>query len=445
MQDLVKLATAAFHSSICLSGKIPTRAAGILNGDSLQARVEGDFDMEDTAKENSYWVQERNGYKTSEGVNERNFGMRDDLDTETTDLEWESFKTSFGDVHVLLPPPTVLQPIAILHFVGGTFFGSAPTIWYKELLEDLVKQSPIAIIASTIPVTLLQSPLQHVDLARRIEKQFQFAWREVLVDEYGEEIERVPTCAVGHSLGARLLVVGSTLDPLKSRSRKSHQPPPYRSCVLISFTNYGASAGIPGIYQLNRISKRMEQEKKQHSRRHGQSRRTGFSSDRGGRGYDDEDFDEWDDERFVSDLQEGLREQASRVKEALTPRSRDLEFYPTPDQLWAAIGEEQRYTVPQSLIVQFDDDRVDQSAKLATVLRNSTDLKYCRLRGNHLTPISIADSSEWNRSWFARLNSSLGSVFWKLLSGKKRSRTNQQSLLALRQSLSRYITEVVTK
>ena len=80
------------------------------------------------------------------------------------------------------------------------------------------------------------------------------------------------------------------------------------------------------------------------------------------------------------------REQATRVKTALTPASKELEFYPSPDQLWQALKEDGRYTIPNTLVIQFDQDAIDQSPRLTDCLLESTDIKYCRLKGNHLTP-----------------------------------------------------------
>jgi hypothetical protein len=176
-------------------------------------------------------------------------------------MEWERIQTDAGVVHVLLPPQTVLLPTCVIHFTGGTFFGSAPNLWYRQLLQDIVKNTQAAVIATSIPVTLLQSPLQHVKLAKKVQRQFQTAWTDVLLDEYGETLQNVPVCGLGHSLGARLMVVLATLGalPASGSGRKPRiTPPPYKSAVLVSFTNYGAAAGIPGIYQLNKASRRME-------------------------------------------------------------------------------------------------------------------------------------------------------------------------------------------
>lgn len=153
-------------------------------------RTEGSFDV------SPYWNDEDDFERPSDEY------VEDDYDTLDRDvMEWESCPTEAGNAHVLLPPPSVALPSCIIHFTGGTLFGSAPNLWYRQLLEDIVRHTQSAVVASSIPVTLLQSPLQHVSLGKKIQRQFQTAWREVLLDEYGEDLENVPVCGMGHSLG----------------------------------------------------------------------------------------------------------------------------------------------------------------------------------------------------------------------------------------------------
>jgi len=380
-----------------------------------------------------YWNQ-----ASQDGEYYQDLGGYNVQESEDT-MEWEKCMTEAGTVQVLLPPPSVDLPTTIIHFVGGTFFGSAPKLWYKQLLEDIVKHTQAAVVASSIPVTLLQSPLQHISLSKQIQRQFQTAWREVLLDEYGKDIQKLPVCGLGHSLGSRLLIVLATLGTLPDRPM---QPPLYKSYMLISFTNYGAGAGIPGIYQLNKASRRVERQKAGESgSRPRRKRRDDDWMDK-----DDDYDDDWDEDwgEIFADLQDGLKEQVGRVQTALTPRSKDLEFYPSPEQLWKALTEGKRYTVPETLIIQFDDDEVDQSAKLANALLESSSVKFSRLRGTHLTPVS-AQNTDKDKAWLQQINSRAGRILWKVLTGRRQLRSNEEALRDLRQSIARYITEIVTK
>lgn len=363
-----------------------------------------------------------------------------DLDDEMFQLKWEACPTDAGTAHVLLPPPTQRLPTCIIHFVGGTFFGSTPHVWYHQLLEDLVRHSSAAIVATSIPVTVLQSPLQHVELAKKLRQQFQAAYRQVLVDEYegGTDDDRgllrdVPLCGLGHSLGARLLVVAATLPPTsRSRSGVHRTSFSYKSLILMSFTNFGASAGIPGVGSLYRASRKVEQRQDRDSSRPGRRRsgsRKGMDDDRDLYDDDDEDFDE---AGLWKELTDVVRESARWIQSSLTPDSSQLEFYPTPAQLWAAVsptdasgGGGGRYRTPQTLLIQFDQDRVDQSARFAAAVRECSDVKFCRLRGNHLTPLSPNPQSE--------------------VVGWSRRMMDPHVMGDLRRSVVRFLTEVVTK
>lgn len=394
-------------------------------------------DDDDDTDDDAYW--EESPYEKKQGNrNQRSYtddsyfeeGYVDDEDDEESgdDLDWEECDN--GSTFVVLPPSYVSQPTAVLHFCGGTIFGSSPKLWYGPLLEGIVRATNCAIVATCIPVTVLQSPLQHVTLSRKLQRQFQSAYVEILEDEYGQNVmEDIPIVALGHSLGSRLLAVLATLAPPKNAAA-----PPYTSYILMSFTNYGASASIPGIQQLLSSRRTIDEGR-------------GTPPPRRGRRWDSFDADDAfgdEIEELIDDLQGSVREQSGKVRDALTPLPEDLEFFPSPNQLWDALGKDKRYTVPQTLIVQFDDDEVDQSAKLALSLTDSTDIKYTRLRGNHLSPVSVQAK---DGSWL-EFPSRASKVLWKVMRGKsikKRTPTESKTMRDLRQSIARYITEVATK
>lgn len=444
------------------------------------------------------------------------------VDPAETQLDWESCSDGLGsEALVLLPPASVRRPTAVLHFVGGTFFGSAPKLWYRTFLEGVVRNTQAAVVVTPIPVTLFRSPLRHVTLAKRLRTALETAWYAVLEDEYGTEtLQDVPLCGIGHSLGARLLTVLTTMDrnrrPSRSSSSSSGGPPPYKAMCLISFSNYGASAGIPGVATLLGQARRQEQkakkngEGKEKRRRRWSSRPNGANGARknnddddgddyyyyggggGGPGdrkkyrngndgnYDDNNYDDDEDEEdwaeVMDDLSELLREQADRVRTALTPRPEDLEFVPTPDELWSALGATEggrggrdgrgsRYSVNRTLVVQFDDDPIDQSSKLAQLLHdtNSSDVRFARLRGTHLTPVTAAGwggeeegAGEEGAATAAAaavppdpgwldLPSRASATIWRAVRGRSKTRGQEVAMRDLRQSVVAYITEVVTK
>jgi hypothetical protein len=363
------------------------------------------------------------------------------VDPKETQLDWEVCSDGTTEALVLLPPEAAERPTAIVHFVGGTFFGSTPKLWYRTFLEGLVRNTQCAIIITPIPVTLLKSPLQHTSLSQKLGRAFENAWNVILEDEYGD-LSDVPVCGIGHSLGARLLVVLATLNQNKP---KGPVPiPPYKSFALISFTNYGASAGIPGVSTLLRQSKKQEQVttvtgERQRRKTAQRARQDWWIDDE----YNDDVDEDWVE--LVDDIQELIQEQATRVKTALTPKSEDLEFFPTPDMLWKAVKEDQRYCVPETLVVQFDDDPIDQSSKLAQILQetNSSDVKFARLRGTHLTPISISEGD--TAGGWLELTSKASKTVWKAIRGRSKTKVQEAAMRDLRQSIARYITDVVTK
>eukprot|EP00977_Amphora_coffeiformis_P019633 scaffold7349_cov173-Amphora_coffeaeformis.AAC.114 len=415
----------------------PRRIPGLYDT-SIRARSYDYYDDVEPSLENRYYDDEPY-WEYSSKITDQDIYANGESDYLADDkLDWETCSTDAGTAHILLPPPSVDRPTIVLHFVGGTFFGSSPSIWYRRILEEIVQNTQAAVIATSIPVTLWQSPLQHVRLSRQIERQFQTAWREVLLDEYGEELTKVPVCGLGHSLGSRLLTVLATLseaDPATTEKRPKWKPPNYSSYILVSFTNYGAGAGIPGIYQLNRASRRLEREAQEEKQRKKTRRRDDF--------YDD-DFDDEDWSEILDDLQTIFQEQAGKVRRVLTPDSKELEFFPSPEQLWKALTFDRRYKIPETLAVQFDDDEIDQSAKLVTVLKGDSNFRFARLRGTHLTPVAIGDTSKEKKAWYD-INSRAGKTLAKIILGKRRKESNEQASRELRQTITSYITEVASR
>ena len=372
---------------------------------------------------NDYWEEDDFDLDNESRSNKVAIGI-DDIYNEVQSLDWEECDDGCW---VLLPPSYVTTPTAIVHFCGGTVFGSSPKLWYGPLLEGLVRATSCVVIATAIPITLVENPLQHVLLSRKLQRQFQSAYVNVVEDEYGD-VSEVPVVALGHSLGSRLLAVLATLAPPKNAAA-----PPYKSYILMSFTNYGASASIPGVQQLIKSRNRLDSPETRPKRQRRKSE------------YDDVDDDMFDDEldEILDEIQESLWEQTSKVRDALTPLSEDLEFYPSPDQLWDALSKDKRYSVPETLIVQFDADEVDQSAKLAAILTNSSNVRYARLRGDHLSPVAVEAK---DGSWLD-LPSKATKALLKLIRGRstREKATDTAIMRDLRQTIARYITDVATK
>lgn len=165
---------------------------------------------------------------------------------------------------------------------------------------------------------------------------------------------------------------------------------------------------------------------------------------------------------------------------------KELEFQPTPTQLWD--GLTMNYKVVNTLLVQFDKDNIDQSSKLATIIadskdpnevvqkdKNSTvvendvknknagsaeefptdveifepDVKFARLRGTHLTPVSYSDTfivQAFKRA--ASIDQILSEAIqeeadYRPKSKSKRKLIKNQDSDNLSKSIAKYITDVI--
>jgi Protein of unknown function (DUF1350) len=147
-----------------------------------------------TMDDDSYWDDENDEDATPKKSNQNErgglykvqFDAATEIDPKETQLDWEVCSDGETEALVLLPPEAVERPSAVLHFVGGTFFGSLPKIYYRSFLEGLVRNTQCAVVVTPIPVTLLRSPLQHISLGRKLQSSFETAWKSVLEDEYGD-------------------------------------------------------------------------------------------------------------------------------------------------------------------------------------------------------------------------------------------------------------------
>ena len=152
-----------------------------------------------------------------------------------------------GEAWVQLPQST---PWAVVHFVGGAGFGSAPQFVYNELLTTIVQRCGVAVIATPYDVAF-----NHRQLAAATQDAFERA-REECQTLYGLSAS-APTYRLGHSLGAKLLLlstlraerarigaVSSSKEEAAERGARAAIPtaaPPLDSLGLIAYNNFGLS------------------------------------------------------------------------------------------------------------------------------------------------------------------------------------------------------------
>ena len=336
--------------------------------------------------------------------------FQEDFVEEDPNQGWEWETTRSGRASVLLPPlpddapanSAAPTPQSIIHFIGGAIVGSYPTQFYSDLLLPLAQQTNSVVVATNVPVTVDRNPLDHYALSDTIYEALEEAYEDVLCDEFDfDKLKDVPLVGVGHSLGSRLHVVMNTDDEDMVRRMEKRIPNKRVGNVFMGFNNYGASSAVPGVKTLRKgvkeSEKYREQKRKGSRRRNGRRNRYSYDDE-----FEDDDYYDDDDSTIQEDLEEIFGLAMASVKSRLTPRElgENLEFEPTPDELWSSIssglyGER----IKNTLIVQFDRDRICQGSRLARALSEGTvepsggNIKFARLEGAHLTPSSSYKSN----------------------------------------------------
>jgi hypothetical protein len=145
-----------------------------------------------------------------------------------------------GDNFVLRPLPNI-KPRAVIHFIGGAFVGAAPHFAYRFFLDELADEGYI-IIATPYKLTF-----NYLELCADIRARLAPALAEV-----DSEFGRLPTVGLGHSCGALLHALLSSLfpeDPADEiepdKAALSSQPSRRVANILISYNNKPARDSIP--------------------------------------------------------------------------------------------------------------------------------------------------------------------------------------------------------
>lgn len=269
-----------------------------------------------------------------------------------------------GRSEIVLPENSD-YPLGIIHFIGGAVVGAAPQQSYKPLLEGLSAQGFLVIAT---PISLNQ--FDHQGEACEAARQFRLAYAEV-EDYYGVRMAaRIPVFGLGHSLGAKLHVLLSSYPEVLAagRGRKAN--------VLLSFNNFSAKESVPLWGELKNFfgKERIDEITKTVSKVTDTIRQV------------KETTPFLDQVKYLSIAEDFI----PKVFDAVNSKLGDLpsEFNPTPEQTWELV--ETSYAVPNTMVVQFRNDQIDQSSYLAQLLEKrfgtSGDLHFCRLDGSHITP-----------------------------------------------------------
>ena len=221
--------------------------------------------------------------------------------------------TQQGPSWLLLPPSV---PWAVVHFVGGAGFGANPRLCYGELLSSISRRLGVAVIA-----TPYQLSTDHDTLSRAVHNDFSNAL--AACQEACTIPSTAPVYRLGHSLGAKLLVIGALQRPVLP----SAAPP-------TSMGNHGSAAGL-GLLAFNNF---------------GLEDSAALAAD------------------VLADLQGGERGEAtaravlevfSTVQQfaSATGVGPSLEVTPSPLDLEEAVSR--RYAAPETSLWRFEDDTLE--------------------------------------------------------------------------------------
>lgn len=266
----------------------------------------------------------------------------------------------------VLYPPSETKPKAVIHFLGAAFFGATPAL-YTTFLQSLASRGYV------IVATPYNLAFDYLPLVEGIVKSWENVESE-LAFNYGE----LPVIGIGHSAGAVFQCIAECFFP---------DAMPRAACVHISWNCRKANDAIPGFETfVSPFSKALI------------SLRESVPSE------------------TIQQI-EGLPERIEQlveagaltpdiVKDSLLPSAKDArtfldqirpllevmagegvrEFCPAPEDVVA--GVEQLYRVPESLVVTFRGDTLDDGPVLQEAMKMAgVEVSVAELAGSHLTPL----------------------------------------------------------
>lgn len=258
-----------------------------------------------------------------------------------------------GESFVQLPPGT---PWGCVHFVGGAGLGSAPSLCYDALLSALAMRTGVAVIATPFDLGV-----DHWAASRVVASRFDVA-RDVCVREYGLS-PAAPTFRLGHSLGAKLLVIAA----LETGSLKSTAAA-FGKLGLVAFNNFELKDSAALAAQL-------------------------FASSGGG-----DAFGEGGEEGDEGGRGEAVRKVVSdafsiaQTLGGMAGVAPPLEVTPSPDELLERVAAD---FACETAVFSFENDQLDSAAELLAAMPSSVGSQRTTLPGTHTSPVafrlSVAD------------------------------------------------------
>jgi len=267
----------------------------------------------------------------------------------------------------------------VIHFLGGAFVGASPQVAYALLIEELANEGYV-VISTPYDLTF-----NHAACALKAAQSLDRCLTQLCIlptamsprpnssltaDETA--FQSLPLFTLGHSNGALLHLLASSLPECQNTAYAHVQ-----STVLMSFNNKNVSEAVPGGVP-DGVSPVAAQLMQMQS-----SLAPQISS-------------------FFPpppDLAKPFLPFLDQINPAVQELAKGAqEFVPTPDQSRAIIKE--GYTIPRTLLIQFNDDSFDETPEMNTILLETAGVEIVQveeIRGlGHLTPLGA--TVDWDAS-----------------------------------------------
>lgn len=245
----------------------------------------------------------------------------------------------YGNSWVMVPRGEL--PWGVVHFVGGAGFGVAPQLCYNTLLSSLVDRAGVMVIATPYGLDT-----DHWKLSQMVHQEFAQAW-DATKEMTSTDEDSTPVFRIGHSLGAKLLVLKSVRDA-EEMVVEEGSPKKGDALALLAFNNFGIkdSAALAADF-IGRIQ----------------------GGDRGS-----------EVARNVFDAFNVVQQIASS-----TGLGGNFDVSPTPEELENRAA--QKYNAASTALYRFDPDTLDCSKQLLDNLPMNAKVTFNELEGSHLSPV----------------------------------------------------------
>ncbi|CAF2085933.1 BnaA06g20140D [Brassica napus] len=275
---------------------------------------------------------------------------------------------------VIPPPPIFKKPRAIIKFLGGAFVGAVPELTYSYLKELLAKEGYLIV---SVPYNVT---FDHEQAAKQVYQRFNSCLDAIVLSGVPnanlnpQDLANLPVFSVGHSNGALLQVL--------TGSYFSDKIPKVNA--IISFNNKSATEAVPYFEQLGPLIQQMmpvvEASPLYEIARNASGDVLKALLDTAGKTILNNDQEAL---KSFTNLVDQLPSVFGEVGQGVS------EFRPSPLENRTCF--KCSYSVPHTLLVQFNSDAIDETDLLEETLRPRIEsfggtLEKVRLNGNHLTP-----------------------------------------------------------